>query len=65
MAKEFTFAEQANKIKNKYKRGLENNDVFSTRAYKREMDRLIQEQEDFKAKNNLQEPAPQESMQQF
>ena len=41
----------ANKIKNKYKRGLENNDVFSTRAYKREMDRLIQEQEDFKAKN--------------
>lgn len=65
MAKELTFAEQANKIKNKYKRGLENNDVFSTRAYKREMDRLIQEQEDFKAKNNLQEPAPQESMQQF
>ena len=65
MAKEFTFAEQANKIKNKYKRGLENNDVFSTRAYKREMDRLIQEQEDFKAKNNLQELAPQESMQQF
>lgn len=55
MAKEITFAAQADRIKNKYKKGLENNDVFVVKSYNREMDRLMQEQEDYKAMNGFTE----------
>ena len=53
MEKEMTFASMASKIKNRYAKGLERNDPFSVKSFNKEMDRLIQEQEDYKAKNEL------------
>lgn len=52
---EWTFAKQADKIRRKYKKGLDSNNMFSKKSFDKEMNALMNEQEDFKAVNNINE----------